>query len=440
VDAKIELREIPRVASGLSLAAMRRDPLRFLTDETARAGDVFQYELGGYHAVFLGHPAYVRHVLQTNARNYVKTGTPDLMMLEPMLGRGLMTADGNEWSEQRRMVQPAFHRERIEPLVPMVAGFAAAMCDSWTETIDVEAEMSRLTLRVIAKALFGFDLGATAIDFSGAVATMNEYMAHFDPGDDRRRRAFRGAKETVAAITQEILDDRRSRGSAGDDMLAMLIDARRADGRALTDREIRDQIFTFLMAGHETTAKALTWTFYLLHAHPETRTRLREEGRAAFGSAGGPAAGVAALARLELTWSVVQEAMRLYPPVWLMSRMAANDDVIEGYPIGKGTLVVISPYVLHRDARFWPDPERFDPDRFSPARMPHPPEYVYFPFSGGPRACIGRRIAALETTVVLATVASRFELDLVEGHPVEAEALVTLRPKYGMPMNVRRVG
>lgn len=433
VDSAGGLRPLPRVSGVLSMESVRRDPLTFMMSETARTGDVFEYELGGYKAVFLGGPAQVKHVLQTHARNYVKTGTPDLMMLAPMLGRGLMTSEGEAWSEQRRIVTPAFHRERIELMVSMIARAAAEMCRSWSGTIEVESEMSRLTLKVIARALFGYDLSDGSTDFAGAVAVMNEFMAHFDPGDRARILAFREAHATVGRITQDIVKRRRRGDASGDDMLSMLIDARHADGSPLSDAEIRDQIFTFLMAGHETTAKSLTWALYLLDRHPEFRPWLREEARRVL-----PANGAApAVERLERTWMFLQESMRLYPPVWLMSRIAAADDVIDGYPIAQGTLVVISPYVVHRDPRLWPDPERFDPERFAADRAPLLTDYIYFPFSGGPRTCIGRRLATLESILVLATIVSGFDLDLVPGHPVEPEALVTLRPRFGMPMNVR---
>lgn len=429
------LRPLPRASSSWSLESVRNDPLAFMTAEIAITGDVFEYELGGYHAVFLGRPAHVKHVLQTNAQNYVKAGTPDLLMLAPMLGRGLMTSEGEAWSEQRRTVQPAFHRERIESLVTMIRCAAEEMCDGWTGAIDVESEMSRLTLRIIARALFGYDLADASTDFAGAVAAMNEFMAHFDPADHTRMVAFRQAHATVGRMTQAILEQRRMSGESGDDMLSMLIDARRGDGAAFSDAEICDQIFTFLMAGHETTAKSLTWALYLVDQNPQFRAWLREEARGVLPT---NVDKVVAVERLERTWMLMQEAMRLYPPAWLMSRIAAEDDVIDEYLIRQGKLVVVSPYIVHRDARYWEDPERFDPQRFAPGRAPLVTDYSYFPFGGGPRTCIGRRLAMVETVVVMAVIASRVDLHLAPGHRVVPEALVTLRPRHGMPMQVRR--
>src|SRR6185436_12627227 len=214
-----------------------------------RTGEIFEYEMGGFRAVFLGRPAYVKHVLQTHARNYLKTGTPDLMMLEPMLGSGLMTSEGEPWAEQRRMIQPAFHRERIDLLVDVMADATNRMCDEWSrlDTLDAEGEMSRLTLKVIARGLFGFELSDSSTDFADAVAVMNELMAHFDPNDRRRLIEFGAARATIARITRQILDGRRAGDTGGHDMLAMLLDARHEDGSALSDAEIGDQIFTFLM-------------------------------------------------------------------------------------------------------------------------------------------------------------------------------------------------
>jgi cytochrome P450 len=430
IDDVAIAREAPHIDGTLSFEHIRRDPLLFLEGQVARAGDVFAYELGGFRALFLGRPEHARHVLQTNARNYVKSGTPDLMMLAPMLGNGLMTSEGAAWREQRTIVQPAFHRERIELLVADMARFTDEMADGWKGTVDVEAEMSRLTLKVIAWGLFGYELRNRSTDFAGAVTVMNEFMAHFDPDDRQKLAAFRHARGTVAGITQEILDARRTSSRKSHDLLSMLIAARHEDGSALTDAEIRDQIFTFLMAGHETTAKTLTWTLYLLGLHRDVRARVREEARRVLS----PRPTAAESERLEYAWMVVQETMRLYPPVWLMSRIAAADDVVGGFRIPAGHLVVVSPWILHRDARSWSDPLRFDPERFAPARAPQISEYVYMPFSGGPRACVGRRFATLETKIVLATLVRRLDLDLLPGHPVEPEALVTLRPRYGMPM------
>lgn len=427
---------LPRAAGPVAYDEVRRDPLAFLAGQIERTGEIFEYEMGGFRAVFLGRPAYVKHVLQTHARNYLKTGTPDLMMLEPMLGTGLMTSEGEPWAEQRRMILPAFHRERIDELVGVMTEVTNRLCDAWSVggTLDAEGEMSRLTLQVIARGLFGFELDDSSAGFAGAVAVMNEIMARFDPDDPRKRIEFGTARATVARITRQILDCRRAGGARGHDLLTLLLDARHEDGAPLTDAEIGDQIFTFLMAGHETTAKTLTWTLYLIDQHPDVRARLREEAQRVL--SGQPTAGE--LERLDYTWMILQEAMRLYPPVWLMSRVAHADDTLDGYRIPAGTLVIVSPWVLHRDARYWSDPLVFDPERFSAARAPQINEYVYFPFSGGPRACIGRRFATVEMKLVLALISRRFELHKPPDHPVEPEALVTLRPRFGMPMRVLR--
>lgn len=430
----------PSLGEGLELEKLRVDPLSFLVESAARFGDIFRYTAGGWSAVVLNRPSYVRHVLHADPSLYSKVGTPDLMMLKPMLGVGLMTSEGESWARQRLAAQPDFQRSRVDSYIEYMNSVVARMLDRWAqhagknEPVDIENEMSRLTLEVVARCLFGADLGKEQGEFGAAVAVMNEYMGHFDPTDFQRLLKFQQSVLLLDRVVNRIVAERRANPSAGSDLLSTLLKEQPADEDG--NRVLRDQIFTFLMAGHETTAKSLTWTLYLLDRNPEILERVGREVDQVL--AGHPPAGND-IEHLTYTWMTLQEAMRLYPPVWLMSRMCRQDDVIDGYQIPAGTLVVISPYAIHRDSRYWAAPDVFDPMRFEPAQAAERAPYTYFPFSGGARACIGRVFATAEVIVVLASILQRFRLRLLPGHRVQPDALVTLRPKFGMPMLIEPV-
>jgi len=460
------LTEVPRLADReLDLEEVRSDPLAFLEQATRTRGDLFRYETGDWPTVFLNRPEYVRRVLQSGPDRYSKLGTPDLMMLQPMLGDGLMTSEGASWEWQRRTAQPAFAHAEIVRFVELMAGATGQVLARWErvcdtgETIDVELELNRLTIQIVAHCLFGIDLSDEGADVGAAIACMNDFMAYYESGDGVRREQFEAASLTVERIVQRILLERRLLGG-GSDLLARLLAAHAAaaaGGPAAPEGRggwagplpgIRDQIFTYLMAGHETTAKALTWTLYLLDRHPEVLARLRREVDRVVGD--GPVT-PACIEGLGYARMVLQEAMRLFPPVWLMSRRCVRDEAVEGCRIPAGTLVIVSPYTLHRHPDYWPRPLLFDPDRFDPRRAPARPReggdpawpsarapepYTFFPFSGGPRSCIGRSFAMVETVVVLAAIVRRFELRTRPGHRARCEALVTLRPAGGMPMTV----
>lgn len=430
----------PLVEEAPDLGALRAQPLRFLLDSASRYGSLFRYMAGGTSTVVVNHPHHAQHVLQGHARNYVKQGTPDLMMLLPMLGQGLMTTEGEAWAEQRRVARPAFEHSRIEPWVQVMAECTEDMLRRWEDPartgvpFDVERELGHLTLRIITRCLFGCDWEDATTDFAGAVQRLNSFMSRYDPGDAVGLRQFREASQLIDTLVQRILSLRRATGG-GSDLLALLLDPhpRQLQGPA-GERVLREQIFTFLMAGHETTAKALTWSLHLLGLHPKVALRVHEEARALLGQ--GPVLAQRVRA-LEFSGQVLQEAMRLYPPVWLMSRVCREDDCVGGYHLPAGTLVIVSPYLLHRHPDYWSEPETFDPGRFRDHRASARHPYAYLPFSGGPRVCIGRNFAMMEARLVLAMVLQRFQLQHVEGHRVEPEALVTLRPSGGLPMRAR---
>jgi cytochrome P450 len=419
----------------VSLEQVRADPLAFL-EQAAAGGDTFRLEAEGRPTVVLNRPADVRLVLQAGPERFSKLGTPDLMMLQPMLGDGLMTSEGPLWEWQRQTAQPAFAHAEIVAFVGRMASAAEDLAARWAgvcdtgEVIDVERELNRLTIQVVAHCLFGIDLADDGADVGAAIGAMNDYMAHYDAGDRVRRGDFEAASAAVERIVQRILLERHVSGRRGDLLDRLLTASPPPDG--LPAPSLRNQIFTYLMAGHETTAKALTWTLSLLDRHPDALARVRREVDRVVGDGPVTARCVEALG---YTRMVLQESMRLYPPVWLMSRRCVEDAAIGGVRIPAGTLVVVSPYTLHRHPAHWPRPLAFEPDRFDPRRPQRGP-FTYLPFSGGPRTCIGRSFAMVETVVVLAAIVRRFDLHRPPGRPVRPEALVTLRPAGGMPMTV----
>lgn len=422
-----------------TLKELQADPLGFLSQITRRAGDLVRYAVDDYSCVLVNDPEAIRHVLVHKNRNYIKAGTPELMMLRPILGEGLLTSEGAAWRDQRATVQPAFHRERVAAWSRMMVEQAVLTVDAWQAAVDggasieIEAEMTQLTLAIVAQALFGFDASGAALDFGIAVRTLNELMGHADFGDRERRERFCMALATLHQLVDNIIEERLALpGSGGNDLLSTLLELGGSETGSRPDtRAVRDQIITFLMAGHETTAKALTWTLYLLDRNPGALERLQSEIDAVLG---GRYAGAEDLPDLPYAWMTIQEAMRLFPPVWTISRMAVADDEIRGFEIQSGSLILVSPYALHRHPGHWDDAERFDPTRFEPAAAARRTEYTYLPFGSGPRRCIGNVFARVESTLVLVTILQRYRLRLVEGHRVEPDALVTLRPRFGMPM------
>jgi cytochrome P450 len=437
-QATSPIRSVPGPASVPSVKDIQKNPLKFLLDNTREYGDVVGYKVEGWSVVIVNHPGHIKYVLQDKNHNFTKEGTPDLMMLKPMLGEGLMTSEGDSWLWQRHLIQPGFHRERIESFGRLMTDATSKMMSKWQASalsgrpLEITAEMSRLTLNIVADALFSADISDDGDDFSHAVDVMNEYMADFDPSDFARLSEFNAAQATLNKVVNRIIGERRLRNRDAGDLLSMLMMAYdERTGEGMSDRQLRDQIFTLLMAGHETTAKSLTWTLYLLSQHPEVDARLRREMETTLA---GRLPTYQDLSQMPYAWMVIQEAMRLYPPVWLVSRLCRAEDNIGGYRIAAGTLVIISPYTMHRHVDFWERPEVFDPERFRPEISAARTPFAYLPFSGGPRQCIGRAFATVETQLVLAVILQRYQLRLTPGHQVEPEALVTLRPRYGLPM------
>ena len=412
-----------------------RNPLRFFMWLTRTYGDIVQYRSSLEPAYLINHPDYIRHVLQSNGQNYNKDTFLNKYMLESLTGQGLLTSENPLWREQRRLIQPAFHRHSLprfavlmqEATTRTLARLEAAA--DTAEPIDIGNEMMRLTLDIVTQALFGYDISDKADAIGEAMDTMTTI------GKPRHRKV-REAIELMDHIVFAIIDDRRQQPErARDDLLAMLIDARYDDGSAMPDRQIRDEIMSLLVAGHETTANTLSWTWYLLDQYPAVVEQLEAEIDTVL--AGG-VPNVEAFPRLVYTDRIIQEAMRLYPSAWSISRRALGDDEIGGYFIPAGAIVAMSPYTMHRHPAFWDEPERFDPDRFTPERVAARPRFAYFPFGGGARQCIGNHFALMESMIIIPSIAGRYRLRRVSAEPVEEHALVTLRPRNGIPVMVER--
>jgi cytochrome P450 len=441
----------PLLSAGSLLRELRKRPLEVLFEICDGCGDVarLRFPWKPYTGHLLRHPDHIRHVLLDNAPNYTKN-TRGFQKLRGMFGNGLLTSEGELWKRQRRIANPAFHRQRVARFADRVVRCAVEMLESWPARIapgapfDVSAEMRALALRIIGFTMLSTDVASSASTVRHAIddvfeitirRTQNVFgLPDWVPTAENRR--YSEARRALDSIVQEIIAQRRTATDPGEDLLAMLMGARDPeDGQAMSDVQLRDEVMTVFLAGHETTANTLTFTLYLLSLHPEVARRLHDEVRAVVGDR--PPC-FEDLEQLVYTARVVKEAMRLLPPVPIIARTVVADDVIGGYRIPGGTWVCSSPFLSHRDPRFWPNPEGFDPDRFLPEAASERPRHAYFPFGMGPHMCIGESFAMMEACLILAAVMQCFRLELVSGRPVQLDPKVTLRPKGGLWMRLGR--
>lgn len=432
------------------LRELRRDSLGFLTSTFQQYGDVSRYWLGPLRSHLIVHPDGVRHVLQEHVRNYTKDHV-SYGMLRWAAGNGLLTSQGDFWLRQRRLAQPAFHRQRIAALGELMVDRSEELLAGWEkraadgQPIAIDEEMMGLALGIVGDALFGSNVRRQTESVHRNFTVISEQViARFRSFNllppvlpTRFDRAWRRAMAELDRVVYAIIAERRQSGEDSGDLLSMLMLARDEEtGEQMNDRQLRDEVLTMLVAGHETTANLLTWAWALLDAHPQVAERLRAELVAVLGDRR-PA--VADLPRLRYTRMVIDETLRLYPPVYILSRQVAADDTIGDYRIPAGSAVDISPYLTHRHPAFWDEPERFEPERFAPERAAARHKYAYFPFSTGPRMCIGNSFALIEATLILATAARRFRPRLANGTIPQPVPLITLRPAGGMPMLIERV-
>ncbi|QBD75535.1 cytochrome P450 [Ktedonosporobacter rubrisoli] len=431
--------------------AMQHHTLEFLQALIRQYGDIVRIRFLPGTFYLINHPDGVKRILQENNRNYNKDAV-DYRVLKEFLGRGLLTDDGPSWLEQRRLMQPIFHRQHLATFGKLMTEATLAMLQRWQDLagqqqpVDIAAEMMRLTLRIAGKTLFSADLDVDARtigqSFTKANQVITDYAnAPFPPlfiPTPRNRRVLAAGTELVEVVTRLVKQRRQQSEEAGPpDLLSLLLQARNEEtGAAMDDELVRDNVMTLLIAGHETTANALSWTWYLLSQHPDAEQRLCEELDTALN---GRVPSIEDLANLPYTRMVIEEALRLYPPAWAFSRHALEDDELCGYHIPAGSDLFLSPYTTQRHPDFWERPDEFDPLRFSPERSAGRPHYAYFPFGGGPRLCIGRDFALMESRLVLATVLQQYRLRLVPGAHIEMAPLLTLRPRDGLPMTLHPV-
>ncbi len=423
------------------------NPLPFFTNLARTYGDVVTYRMGGEQVFLVSDPLLIRDILVTHNRKFMKGR--GLQRAKRLLGEGLLTSEGEHHLRQRRLMQPAFHRERIAGYGSTMVSYADRLRNRWQPgaTIDVAQEMMSLTLSIVGKTLFDADVEGQAKEVRQALkGVMESFWMMMLPFADLieqlplpRMRRVRASRERLDAIIYGLIAERRASGRDHGDLLSMLLSARDEESPSvlggMTDAQVRDEAMTIFLAGHETTANALTWMWYLVSGAADVESRLHEELDRVLNGRLPTVADIPSLAFVE---RIVTESMRLYPPAWIVGRRALERYAIGPYVAPARSLVLVSPWVVHRDARWFPDPERFDPDRWTPAFKVAMPPFAYFPFGGGPRRCIGESFAWMELVLVAATIAQRWRLRLVPGFQPEPEALVTLRTKRGMRMTLER--
>lgn len=433
------------LGSFTDVPAFLHDRLAFLARAAATRGDVAELRLGT-PTCLLNDPADIRHVLVGNHAAYAKTDRLTSVAGRRIAGDGVLTSAGERHRRLRRVLQRLFHPGRVSAFADGIVRLAARRAAAWPVggRVDMAREMEELARRVMLEALFGELPDADAVRLGAAVEARRRYIEFWFlsllPARDRLptrvRRRYRRAMAVLDDAVYAAIAARRRGGAGSEDLIAQLVGARDEDGAALTDREVRDEVLTLAITGHETLGEALTWTWYLLAQHPGVEQKLLDElGSVLDGRA--PAAGD--LPRLEYTHTVLAESLRLYPPTWIFVRNAVEDDVLPtGAAVSRGTKLYLCPYVTHRDARFFPDPQRFDPERFGPSARRARPKLAYFPFGSGPRVCLGETFARMEALLVLAAIAPRFRLAVAPGQTVVPEPRITLRPRHGLRMLVAR--
>ena len=423
----------------------RREPTGFL-QKLASLGDISSFRMGNQQAFFLNHPDFIRDLLVTNHNKFHKGRA--LKRAKKLLGEGLLTNEGESHLRQRRMMQPAFHRQRINAYAETMIEYGEKMANSWQggETRDLSKEMMHLTLQIVGKTLFSANVEDEADEVGTAMTTLVELFDYLllpfseilEKLPIPQARRFERAKQTLDKIIYGIIEERRKSGEDNGDLLSMLLAARdeEGDGSGMTDEQIRDEALTLFLAGHETTANALTFTWYLLSENPEAEKKFHEELDRVFPNGETPKP--EDYLRLKFTEAVLAEAMRLFPPAWALGRLAIEEHEIGGYTIPKGGLVLASMFVMQRDERFWENAEHFQPERWlkENAVKEAGQKFIYFPFGGGVRRCIGEQFAWMEGVLLLATLGRKWKLRLQPEQKIVLQPLMTLRSKYGMKMRI----
>lgn len=424
----------------------RMSPPLYLLKLFHEYGDVLRFR-GFFDVYCINHPEYVKQILTKAWPEYTKN-TIDYKVISSTLGKGLVTNDGLDWAKQRRLMQPVFSSRNVNQFDTPINAMAEALAARWAAQSEneprwIDRDMSRITFQVVSRTLFGADIDDVADEMVGILEELNQHPLRFSaimtmfpkiPLPSNRR--FLKTKARLDEIVNGLVKLHQDGGGTEGDIVDRLLKARDDEtGEGMDEAQMRDEIITLMLAGHETSATALTWTFYLLSQHPEVEQRLCAELESVLG---GRTATSADLPNLPYLKQVIQESMRVYPPVWGIARRSTEETEFGGFRIPANSYIAITAYVLHRHPEFWSDPERFDPDRFAPKAGQSRHSYAYLPFSAGPRACIGASMATLETQLILARLIQQFRLSPVAGHPIEHEAVVTLKTRFGMPMHITR--
>jgi cytochrome P450 len=418
-----------------------RNPLAFFADLQRKYGNLVYLQTGGEQVFVVNEPHLIRDVLVTHQHNFRKGR--GLERAKRLLGEGLLTSEGAVHVRQRRLIQPAFHRDRIASYGAVMTDYAERAGARWRDgqPVDVAQDMMRLTLGIVGKTLFDEDVESQAAEVGEALTdVMDSFWIQMLPFYDRIGRLplptlkrARTARARLDRIIYGLIAERRRSLQDRGDLLSMLLLAQdeEAGGRGMTDEQVRDEAMTIFLAGHETTANGLAWTWYLLSQSPDVEARLHEEVDRVLG---GRRPTVADLPSLQFTEQVVTESMRLYPPAWIIGRRAIGDYALGEFTVPKRSIVIMSPYLVHHDVRFYPDPDKFSPERWTPEFKASLPPFAYLPFGGGARRCIGESFAWMELILVLSSLAQHWKLSLVPGHPVVPQPVVTLRLKHGLKM------
>ncbi|MGB7848637.1 MAG: cytochrome P450, partial [Candidatus Acidiferrum sp.] len=419
---------------------IRRDPLPFMERVFRNYGDIVCLRFFHIRTFLLFHPDHIEDVIVNNAHKFIKGRV--LRANRHIFGNGLLTSEGDFWLRQRRMMQPAFHRSRIANYASTMTACATHLLESWKphQPVDLHDAMMRLTLQVVGKTLFSTDVERDAPQVGETLHVLLEYATDFrrlmvTPKwlPTKMNRDANRAVRQLNAIIDRIIQQRRQSNEDTGDLLSMLLHAQDDDGSRMTDQQLRDEALTLFLAGHETTASTLSWTWWLLAQHPCVEEKLHAELDSVLQ---GRTPALDDLPQLTYTSHILSESLRLYPPAWAIARLAIEDHELAGYPVPKGTGIAAIPWVIHRDPRWYDSPDLFNPDRWEGDLLKKIPRFAYLPFSSGPRQCIGNSFALMEATLVLATIAQKFRFNLLPGHPVLPLASITLRPRHGLHVQV----
>jgi cytochrome P450 len=430
-----------------SIHLFAKDPLKFLNDYQYQYDGIYRVKSPKYleQIVVVSKPDYVKHILQDNNKNYHKSYGYTIMKL--LLGEGLLTSEGDFWRRQRRLAQPAFHRDRLAAFVKIMTDAGNTLLQKWDSlpdgtTVNVSTSMMQVTVDIVCKAMFSSDVEDAVAVVNKEFNVANEKLIKRitspikiplsipTPGNIREKQSYKA----IRGVVEKIIDKRRQSAEHYDDLLAMLMEAKDEDtGEMMSNEQILDEVVTIFLAGHETTAVALSWLFHCVEENAEVEAKLLAEAKTVLN---GNIPQLDDLRSLEYTRMVIDETMRLYPPAWVIGRQALDDDEIGGYHIPKGVNTLIPVYAIHRDKRYWDDPEKFIPERFSKEKAKSYHKFLYFPFGGGPRLCIGNNFALMEMQLIVPMILQRYQLRKPKGFQFKQDPLITMRPEPEMLMQL----